>query len=97
MLQRDWYYLLCMMIITEMLTCKFVSNSVQMKEELSRKEQSHSQELEGMRLEVTQLTRELHQRDITIASSLGSTLSLEQQLKIEIEKTEQKTIEHKVK
>lgn len=85
------------MIITEMLTCKFVSNSVQMKEELSRKEQSHSQELEGMRLEVTQLTRELHQRDITIASSLGSTLSLEQQLKIEIEKTEQKTIEHKVK
>lgn len=81
----------------KMLTCKFVSNSVQLKEELSRKEQSHSRELEGMRLEVTQLTRELHQREITMASSLDSTLSLEQRLKIEIEKTEQKTIEHKVK
>ncbi|KAM3834123.1 centrosomal protein of 63 kDa isoform 2-T2 [Vipera latastei] len=80
--------------LTEEQLCKAKTEIKKMKEELSRKEQSHSQELEGMRLEVTQLTRELHQRDITIAS-LGSTLSLEQQLKIEIEKTEQKTIEHK--
>ncbi|XP_039216010.1 centrosomal protein of 63 kDa isoform X4 [Crotalus tigris] len=81
--------------LTEEQLCKAKTEIKKMKEELSRKEQSHSRELEGMRLEVTQLTRELYQRDITIASSLGSTLSLEQQLKIEIEKTEQKTIEHK--
>uniref|UniRef100_A0A8C5WWN1 Centrosomal protein 63 n=1 Tax=Laticauda laticaudata TaxID=8630 RepID=A0A8C5WWN1_LATLA len=75
--------------------CKAKTEIKKLKEELSHKEQSHSRELEGMRLEVTQLTQELHQREITIASSLGSTISLEQQLKIEIEKVEQKTIEHK--
>ncbi|XP_070801439.1 centrosomal protein of 63 kDa isoform X2 [Pituophis catenifer annectens] len=81
--------------LTEEQLCKAKTEIKKLKEELSRKEQSHSRELEGMRLEVTQLTRELHQREITMASSLDSTLSLEQQLKIEIEKTEQKTIEHK--
>ncbi|XP_060538958.1 centrosomal protein of 63 kDa isoform X3 [Pantherophis guttatus] len=81
--------------LTEEQLCKAKTEIKKLKEELSRKEQSHSRELEGMRLEVTQLTRELHQHEITMASSLDSTLSLEQQLKIEIEKAEQKTIEHK--
>ncbi|XP_032081813.1 centrosomal protein of 63 kDa isoform X1 [Thamnophis elegans] len=81
--------------LTEEQLCKAKTEIKKLKEELSHKEQSHSRELEGMRLEVTQLTRELHQCEITIASSLGSTLSLEQQLKIENEKVEQKTIEHK--
>uniref|UniRef100_A0A8C6XK53 Centrosomal protein 63 n=1 Tax=Naja naja TaxID=35670 RepID=A0A8C6XK53_NAJNA len=81
--------------LTEEQLCKAKTEMKKLKEELSHKEQSHCRELEGMRLEVTQLTRELHQREITIASSLGSTISLEQQLKIEIEKAEQKTMEHK--
>ncbi|XP_058042962.1 centrosomal protein of 63 kDa isoform X2 [Ahaetulla prasina] len=81
--------------LTEEQLCKAKTEIKKLKEELSCKEQSHSRELEGMRLEVTQLTRKLHQHEITMASSLDSTLSLEQQLKIEIEKAEQKTIEHK--
>ncbi|KAH0623946.1 hypothetical protein JD844_007166 [Phrynosoma platyrhinos] len=68
-----------------------------LKEQLLHKEQSHNSELEGMKQEVTQLTRELHQRDITIASSSGSTLGLEQQLRTEIEKAERKAVEHRVK
>lgn len=60
------------------------------------KEHSHNSELEGMKQEVAQLTRELHQRDITIASSNSCTLNLEQQLKMEIEKAERKAVEHRV-
>ncbi|XP_042308073.1 ubiquitin domain-containing protein 2 isoform X1 [Sceloporus undulatus] len=48
-----------------------------------------------MKQEVTQLTKELHHCDITIASSSGSTLGLEQQLRTEIEKAEQKAVEHR--
>ncbi|XP_007434802.1 centrosomal protein of 63 kDa isoform X2 [Python bivittatus] len=81
--------------LTEEQLCQAKAEIKKLKEELSHKEQSHSREVEGMRLEITQLTRELHQRDITVASSMGSTLNLEQQLKIEIEKEEQKAIEHK--
>ncbi|XP_063162880.1 centrosomal protein of 63 kDa isoform X2 [Candoia aspera] len=81
--------------LTEKQLCQAKAEIKKLKEELFHKEQSHSREVELMRLEVIQLTRELHQRDITIASSMGSTLSLEQQLKIEIEKVEQKAIEHK--
>lgn len=78
------------------LICKFIYILVQLKEQLSHKEQSHSSELEGMKQEVTQLTRELHQRDIMLASSSGSTLNLEQQLRLEIEKAERKAVEHRV-
>ncbi|XP_008104579.2 centrosomal protein of 63 kDa isoform X3 [Anolis carolinensis] len=66
-----------------------------LKEQLLHKERSHNFELEGVKQEVTQLARELQQRDIRIASSSGSALSLEQQLKTEIEKTERKAVEHR--
>nr|XP_060623985.1 centrosomal protein of 63 kDa isoform X2 [Anolis sagrei ordinatus] len=66
-----------------------------LKEQLLHKEQSYNFELEGMKQEVAQLARELQQRDITIASSSGSPLSLEQQLKTEIEKAERKAVEHR--
>ncbi|XP_060623985.2 centrosomal protein of 63 kDa isoform X2 [Anolis sagrei] len=66
-----------------------------LKEQLLHKEQSYNFELEGMKQEVAQLARELQQRDITIASSSGSALSLEQQLKTEIEKGERKAVEHR--
>ncbi|KAL8187658.1 UNVERIFIED_CONTAM: hypothetical protein K2H54_053502 [Gekko kuhli] len=66
-----------------------------LKEQLSHMEQSHSGELEGMKQEVSQLTWELHQRDITIASANGSSLNLDQQLRLEIEKAERKAVEHR--
>lgn len=59
-------------------------------------EQSHSSELEGMKQEVSQLTWELHQRDITIASANSSSSNLDQKLRLESEKAEQKAMEHRV-
>ncbi|PKU31400.1 centrosomal protein of 63 kda [Limosa lapponica baueri] len=67
-----------------------------LKEQLSQAEQTHSSELEGMRREISRLTQELHQRDITIASASGSTSDLEQRLRTEIERAERKAVEHRV-
>ncbi|XP_064021683.1 centrosomal protein of 63 kDa isoform X3 [Pogoniulus pusillus] len=67
-----------------------------LKEQLSRAEQIHKSELEGMRREVCRLTQELHQRDVAIASASGSTSDLEQQLRVEIERAERKAVEHRV-
>uniref|UniRef100_A0A8C3JPB1 Centrosomal protein 63 n=1 Tax=Calidris pygmaea TaxID=425635 RepID=A0A8C3JPB1_9CHAR len=67
-----------------------------LKEQLSQAERTHSSELEGMRREISRLTQELHQRDITIASASGSTSDLEQRLRTEIERAERKAVEHRV-
>ncbi|NWX76757.1 CEP63 protein, partial [Alca torda] len=67
-----------------------------LKEQLAQAEQTHSSELEGMKREISRLTQELHQRDITIASATGSTSDLEQQLRTEIERAERKAVEHRV-
>ncbi|NXL69905.1 CEP63 protein, partial [Leptocoma aspasia] len=67
-----------------------------LKDQLSQAEQMHSSELEGMKREISRLTQELHQRDITIASASGSTSDLEQQLRAEIERAERKAVEHRV-
>ncbi|NXV99622.1 CEP63 protein, partial [Fregetta grallaria] len=67
-----------------------------LKEQLSQAEQTHSSELEGMKREISKLTQELHQRDITIASASGSTSDLEQRLRTEIERAERKAVEHRV-
>ncbi|NXV23677.1 CEP63 protein, partial [Cepphus grylle] len=67
-----------------------------LKEQLAQAEQTHSSELEGMKREISRLTQELHQRDITIASATGSTSDLEQQLRAEIERAERKAVEHRV-
>lgn len=48
-------------------------------------------------MEISQLTRELHQRDITIASAKCSSSDMEKQLKAEMQKAEEKAVEHKVK
>ncbi|XP_019603667.2 centrosomal protein of 63 kDa isoform X2 [Rhinolophus sinicus] len=58
-------------------------------------EQSYSSALEGMKMEISQLTRELHQRDITIASAKSSSSDMEKRLKAEIQKAEEKAVEHK--
>ncbi|XP_012431033.5 centrosomal protein of 63 kDa isoform X1 [Taeniopygia guttata] len=67
-----------------------------LKDQLSQAEQVHSSELEGLKREISRLTQELHQRDITIASASGSTSDLEQQLRAEIERAERKAVEHRV-
>ncbi|XP_039930108.1 centrosomal protein of 63 kDa isoform X4 [Hirundo rustica] len=67
-----------------------------LKDQLSQAEQMHSSELEEMKREISRLTQELRQRDITIASASGSTSDLEQQLRAEIERAERKAVEHRV-
>uniref|UniRef100_A0A8C8SGV6 Centrosomal protein 63 n=1 Tax=Pelusios castaneus TaxID=367368 RepID=A0A8C8SGV6_9SAUR len=74
----------------------FMCVSLQMKEQLTQAEQTHDSELEGMKKEISQLTQELHQRDIAIASASGSTCDMEQRLRMEIERAERKAVEHRV-
>lgn len=67
---------------------------LQLREELQRAKQTHSGEVEGMRKEVSKLTAELHQRDITIATLKVSSPSIKQQ--VEVEQAQQKAPELKV-
>ncbi|XP_062853302.1 centrosomal protein of 63 kDa [Trichomycterus rosablanca] len=67
-----------------------------LREELQRAEQTHNAEADGMRKEVSQLTGELHQRDITIATLGGSASSAERQLLAEAERAERRAAELKV-
>lgn len=69
---------------------------VQLREELQRAKQTHSGEVEGMRKEVSKLTGELHQRDLTIATLSGCSSSIKQQLRGEAERAEQKATELQV-
>lgn len=69
---------------------------LQLREELQRAKQTHSGEVEGMRKEVSKLTAELHQRDLTIATLKVSSPSIKQQLCSEVEQAQQKAPELKV-
>ncbi|XP_026201959.1 centrosomal protein of 63 kDa isoform X2 [Anabas testudineus] len=69
---------------------------LKLREELQRAKQTHSGEVEGMRKEVSRLTSELHQRDLTIATLSGSSSSIKQQLRGEVERAEQKAAELKM-
>ncbi|XP_008275765.1 centrosomal protein of 63 kDa [Stegastes partitus] len=73
-----------------------VAEMKKLREELQRAKQTHSGEVEGMRKEVSKLTGELHQRDLTIASLSGSSSSIKQQLRGETERAEQKAAELKM-
>uniref|UniRef100_A0A7M4ESD9 Centrosomal protein 63 n=1 Tax=Crocodylus porosus TaxID=8502 RepID=A0A7M4ESD9_CROPO len=77
--------------------CQSKAEMKKLKEQLSRIEQTHNSELEGMKKEISQLTQELHQRDIVIASASGSTSDMEQRLRMEIERAERKAVEHRAK
>ncbi|XP_016079861.1 PREDICTED: centrosomal protein of 63 kDa isoform X3 [Miniopterus natalensis] len=66
-----------------------------LKEQILQTDQSYSSALEGMKMEISQLTRELHQRDVTIASAKSSSSDMEKRLKAEIQKAEEKAVEHK--
>ncbi|XP_006759863.1 PREDICTED: centrosomal protein of 63 kDa isoform X3 [Myotis davidii] len=66
-----------------------------LKEQILQADQSYSSALEGMKMEISQLTRELHQRDVTIASAKSSSSDMEKRLKAEIQKAEEQAVEHK--
>uniref|UniRef100_A0A2K6RHZ5 Centrosomal protein of 63 kDa n=1 Tax=Rhinopithecus roxellana TaxID=61622 RepID=A0A2K6RHZ5_RHIRO len=66
-----------------------------LKEQILQGEQSYSSALEGMKMEISHLTQELHQRDISIASIKGSSSDMEKRLKAEMQKAEEKAVEHK--
>ncbi|XP_064870119.1 centrosomal protein of 63 kDa-like [Oncorhynchus nerka] len=74
-----------------------VTEVKRLREELARAEQTRCWEVEGMRKEVSQMTNELHQRDITIATLSGSASSVERQLSGEVERAERRAAELKVR
>ncbi|XP_038856645.1 centrosomal protein of 63 kDa [Salvelinus namaycush] len=73
-----------------------VTEVKRLREELARAEQTRCWEVESMRKEVSQMTNELHQRDITIATLSGSASSVERQLSGEVERAERRAAELKV-
>ncbi|XP_039666792.1 centrosomal protein of 63 kDa isoform X4 [Perca fluviatilis] len=68
-----------------------VAEMKKLREELQRARQTHSGEVEGMRKEVSKLTAELHQRDVTIATLKAS--SIPPQLRGQVERAEPKAAE----
>ncbi|TDH08042.1 hypothetical protein EPR50_G00093670 [Perca flavescens] len=68
-----------------------VAEMKKLREELQRARQTHSGEVEGMRKEVSKLTTELHQRDVTIATLKAS--SIPPQLRGQVERAEPKAAE----
>ncbi|XP_019935952.2 centrosomal protein of 63 kDa isoform X2 [Paralichthys olivaceus] len=73
-----------------------VTELKKLREELQTTKQTHSGELDGMRKEVSKLTGELHQRNLTIASLSGSASNIEQQLRGEVKRAQQKAAELKM-
>ncbi|XP_037626731.1 centrosomal protein of 63 kDa isoform X4 [Sebastes umbrosus] len=73
-----------------------VAEMKRLREELQRARQTHSGEVEGMRKEVSKLTAELHQRDVIVSTLQGSSSSVQQQLRGEVERAEQKAAELKM-
>lgn len=58
---------------------------LQIRSQLYQEEEHHSSEQERMRNEISDLTEELHQKEITIATIMKKAAFLERQLKMELE------------
>lgn len=58
---------------------------LQIRSQLYQEEEHHSCEQERMRNEISDLTEELHQKEITIATIMRKAALLERQLKMELE------------
>lgn len=58
---------------------------LQIRDHLYLEEQSHSSEQKRMRTEISDLTKKLHQKEITIATISQKATLLERQLKMELE------------
>ncbi|XP_072263733.1 centrosomal protein of 63 kDa [Pyxicephalus adspersus] len=67
-----------------------------LKSQLSQAELSYSSVLDGMKKEISQLTQELHQRDINIASSSITTKDLEKRIQADKDRAGREAAEHKV-
>lgn len=72
------------------------SEMKKLREELQRTQQTHSGEVEGMRREVSSLTSDLQQRDLTILSHSGALSSITEQLRGEQQRSQQRNNELKM-
>ncbi|XP_043984724.1 centrosomal protein of 63 kDa [Gambusia affinis] len=73
-----------------------VAESKKLREELETARQTHSAEVEGMRREVSKLTGELHQRDVSISALSGSSASIQQQLRSEVQRAAEAAMQLKM-
>lgn len=73
-----------------------VTEVKRLREELQQAKQIRCAEVEAMRKEVSQISSELHKREITIATLTGSAASTEHQLRAEVERGERRAAELKV-
>nr|Q5HZK9.2 RecName: Full=Centrosomal protein of 63 kDa-B; Short=Cep63-B [Xenopus laevis] len=73
---------------------KCLSENKKLKGQLSQAELTHKSVLDGMRKEISQLTQELHQRDIRMASSAG--IDWERKIKAERQRAEREAAEHRM-
>uniref|UniRef100_A0A4W2HRH2 Deuterosome assembly protein 1 n=1 Tax=Bos indicus x Bos taurus TaxID=30522 RepID=A0A4W2HRH2_BOBOX len=64
---------------------KMYQRQCQIRSHLYQEEEYHSSEQERMRNEISDLTQELHQKEITIATVMKKAALLERQLKMELE------------
>ncbi|ELV13531.1 Coiled-coil domain-containing protein 67 [Tupaia chinensis] len=64
---------------------KMYQRQCQIRNQLYKEEEYHSSEQERMRNEISDLTKELHQKEITIATVKKKAALLERQLKMELE------------
>ncbi|CAH2246445.1 centrosomal of 63 kDa isoform X3 [Pelobates cultripes] len=67
-----------------------------LRNQLRHAELSYNSALDGMRKEISQLTQELHRKDIAIVSSGNTTIDWERKARIERERLEQEAADHKV-
>ncbi|XP_029062822.1 deuterosome assembly protein 1 isoform X2 [Monodon monoceros] len=69
---------------------------LQIRSQLYQEEEYHSSEQERMRNEISDLTEELHQKEITIATIMKKAAFLERQLKMELEIKEKMLVKQQV-
>ncbi|XP_009081197.1 PREDICTED: deuterosome protein 1 [Acanthisitta chloris] len=74
----------CQQLHTELLKIK-EHKDMWIRDHVYREEQSHRSEQERMKTEISDLTEELHQKEITIATIMEKASLLERQLKMELE------------
>ncbi|KAM4771185.1 centrosomal protein of 63 kDa [Rhinophrynus dorsalis] len=75
---------------------KCLADSKKLKVQLSQAELSYNSAVDGMKKEISQLTLELHQRDISLASSVNAAVDWERKIRAERERAEREEAEHMV-
>ncbi|XP_032495746.1 deuterosome assembly protein 1 isoform X1 [Phocoena sinus] len=75
---------------------KELNKLLQIRSQLCQEEEYHSSEQERMRNEISDLTEELHQKEITIATIMKKAAFLERRLKMELEIKEKMLVKQQV-